>query len=246
VNRIAAARLRSKGLAGWPSLGAVYEPGKNKLVERWRGYVAKYLSDAPEDFILAWINEESGGNPKDRTALDERGIMQVMPSEATDMGMSPVDFDFLLLGDGDPGYDPDRHFQISTKLVRYKQRVADAYLKKFGVDFSGQDYWTFVKLVHGLPSIAHDGMAAFVAANGHEPASFDDFANWIRFTNWTTGGRSPDNVSHIIQNAQDAGAWAGGSDTDLMPWIVGLGLLGTAYLVWDSRKPRRNPRRRRR
>lgn len=182
-----------------------YTPKKQPLVERWRLYAQRYLPNAPTEFILAWIQHESDGKMNTRTSLDERGILQIHPSEAKGMRLPTADFNFLLTGT-----DMDRHFRIGAAFVRYKQRQADQQLARNATYFSGHDYWTYVKLGHGLPIIQSKGLADFRAANGRSPTSFAEFATWLRQTGWSYKSWSASRISQIVANAEAIGNWAGG------------------------------------
>lgn len=201
-----------------------YQPKRYPKVERWRPYVRRYLSGVPEDFVLAWIYHESGGRPGVRTSLDERGVLQIHPSEAQGMGLSTADFDFLLKGEKDTGYSADEHFRVSAKLVRYKEKSAKRYMTDLGMTFSGRDFWTLVKLAHGLPAIIVQGGKAFLAAHDRPPGRFTEFAAWLRFSKWTYKGWGTSRIDTILRNAENAGRWA--------PENLGLGLLVVGAGLW--------------
>ena len=197
-----------------------YAPGKFPLVERWRPFVRRHLPGVPEDFVLAWIHHESGGRMGVRTSLDERGILQIHPGEAEGMGLSDVEW-AQLLKDG----DADEHMRISAKLVRHKEAVTRRLMASLGIRFTGRDFWTLVKLSHGLPAIISQGGKAFVGAHGRPPRSFGEFAAWLRRTRWSYKGWGPDRIDTILKNAENAGRWV----------KEGVGILGialTGFGIW--------------
>jgi hypothetical protein len=196
-------------------------------VERWRPFALKYLPSVPVDFILAWIKRESGGRITKPTSLNERGILQVHPDEATDMGLSSAEFNQLLVMEDSPSYNAAEHFRISAKLVFYKQKVAETYAKRYGLNWTGSSFWTYVKLIHGLPAIASKGMAAFVDALKRPPVSFAEFATWLRAKRWAYAGWDADRVSKILANAEDTGKWATGAGAGVGTLVL-LGL----FIAW--------------
>jgi len=225
---------------------AAYEPGKVSQVERWRPFVRKYLPHAPEDFILAWIQHESNGNPRRRTTdLDERGILQIHPEEAASMGLTAAEWAYLLKGPGDSNYSADTHFRLSTRLIHHREETVQRYMRVRGFQFTGEDYWTAVKLVHGLPAILDQGAKAFIAANSYAPSTFAALAGWLRDTSWSyrnAEGKtwSAARVSEILSNAESAGRWARSTPTRTPgagPLIgvaaLMIGLVGVLALWYD-------------
>lgn len=210
----------------------MYTPKAEPRVERWRSYVIRYLPHIPPDFILAWIDKESDGRADIApTSLDERGLMQIHPSEAQGMGLSSSEWSYLKTKESDASFSMDKHFEIMARFVKYKEKGAKQTLSQLGVNWSGGDLWTFVKLMHGLPIIATQGIPAYKNAHGGSPPpTFSAFAQWALTSGLevTSGGKSWDaaRVKTIINNALDAGKYAYGGLS-----IITLLALG-GFVVW--------------
>jgi hypothetical protein len=195
-------------------------------VERWRPAVVKYAADWPTDYLLAWIARESGGGASHggwHTSLDERGVLQVHPATAKDLGFTAEEWSYLSLFPGEEGFELDKHFRISAKVLPYYRRLADQRLAANGVSWSGRDYYTFAKLLHGLPVIARDGLKAFAAAAGRAPSSWAEWAGWLRSTGWSYGAWNAGRISEILTNAESVGGFA--------PVSSGGGVLALAVLA---------------
>ena len=202
------------------------------LTARWRSFADRYSTPGGSDFVLAWINLESGGDPssKGSAAGGEKGIMQVSLDEATDMGMPSDDFNFLSVPETSSSYDPDKHYSISEQLIRFHDTQASNLLAKLGIQFSGTDYWSVVKLLHGLPSIANLGLPAFMKDNGgNPPASFGDFINWANTTGFAAPGFTHDRTMEILNHSANVGSF--GQDSFGFTTLLILG--GAAWFLYE-------------
>jgi hypothetical protein len=179
------------------------------LVERWRPFVKKYTPNIPEDFVLAWIDEESGGGTPGGwyTDYDERGVLQIHPKTRINMKMSDEDWNYINLFTDSPSFDFDKHYAISSKALNYTVRSATSALR--GVNFTGADFWTTVKVMHGLPTIIWIGLGDFKIANKRVPTSWNEFASWLRTAQWTIKPYKPERIGEILDNAEYAGKYAG-------------------------------------
>jgi hypothetical protein len=201
-------------------------------VLRWKPYISKYLAGMPLDFVLAWIQHESGGltfkpnratggkNPL-VTSLDERGITQIHPSERGAIGISDSDWAGMLIPEGQEGFIGwDKWASLAMKHVLYLKSQATNLARKNSLSWVQQDFLALVKLMHGLPSIASKGLPAYTEANGTPPPTWESFASWIRNTGWTIASNwAPSRISTVLGNAESVAQM-------VVPTTVGLGLIG--------------------
>lgn len=200
------------------------------IVERWRPYFARELPDWPGDFVLAWIEMESGGKPNAQSRLDERGLSQISPDARVTIGMSSADWAYLLTPESSSSFDPNRNVALAALSMRYIRKQADRWRAKYGINWSGHDYWASVKLYHGLPVILRDGWGAYVTAHGGSaPPTWADMAGWLRSTGWSYGGFTATRISQILGNAERAARFLPAS---LGQTMIILALVGAVALAW--------------
>lgn len=132
----------------------------NTRVWSYQPLLREHLSTRPllqklgvtEEFLLAWIHHESGGDFANVTTMkgkakgdDERGFFQVMHSEAESLGWSRQRF-------FDTVRSPEDSMRNGLEMVEHRVRGVRALLAKAGFDRVGfRDFWYYVKLMHGLP-----------------------------------------------------------------------------------------------
>lgn len=195
------------------------------MVERWRGLVGAAAPEIPTDFLLAWIKKESGGKVGARSSLDERGLFQIHPSSVSTIGLTPNQW---ALQAGTDETAAKEQIRAGVVHVRQHRTRADGLLKKYGVHWSGSDYWKFVKLGHGLPLAQSKTLELFKAEKNRAPWSWGEFdaagrkyAAQGKYGGWSTV------VPKVLTNANEVGSHAGFSFPyhPLLGVAIGMGVL---------------------
>ena len=161
--------------------------GYPPAVERWRPLVAKLARGLDVDFLLTWIQLESGGNPcATGIANKEAGLFQSYHPADDRHGAT---FEALraacALGQqtaSRPLTDAEQQLQVSSgiALARACLDVASSALKAIGAYWSPRDRYCLAKLVHALPAYVYRFPAAYVSARGKAPVGWGDFRAWVR------------------------------------------------------------------
>jgi hypothetical protein len=171
-----------------PSDAAHGRPGGYPpAVERWRPLVAELARGIDVDFLLTWIQLESGGNPCATGIADkEAGLFQTYHPADDRHGAT---FEALRTACA-PGQqtanrrltDAEQRLQVSSglALARACLDVAQSALKAIGASWSARDRCCLAKLVHALPAYVYRFPAAYVSARGRVPAGWGDFRAWVR------------------------------------------------------------------
>jgi LAS superfamily LD-carboxypeptidase LdcB len=130
------------------------------LLERYRG-------DLPLDFLLGWIQIESGGKNATTTNLDERGFFQVHPDESKDYGFAEHER---------ISRDPDYSIRVGIELVRRKAKRAGQLGFKPGTDLFNHA----IKLLHWVPA-GVNAMLEHMKAHGFAFAdkSWQEFKQYV-------------------------------------------------------------------
>src|ERR1044071_5384075 len=182
------ARARGRQLLGLGDDVTSAIPGVfSAKAEQWRDVLAQMAPDIPTNFLIAWLDEESGGNPCSLGILtigkQEAGIWQTMHPQDDKYGAS---YDQLRLGcNGQTLVDPsavDKTAQMAgLNMVRDYMQRTDGLLAQNGVswDRSSADYWKAVKSIHGLPCVLGDLLPRVIAKPGAPPASWNDFRDEV-------------------------------------------------------------------
>jgi hypothetical protein len=160
--------------------------------EAWRPLLTQYAGDIPVDALVAWIDEESGGNPCSLGMIEngvdiECGIFQLMsPDNTNDGGTTCAALRASCAGPASASQargltDDERILQVTSGL-RYVQvqraaaRQALASVRATWPENSG-DFWALVKSRHGAPAVASDLLPAVAAKLGHAPSNWSEFVN---------------------------------------------------------------------
>lgn len=143
------------------------------LVERWRPAVEEQLavlrqSTVPftdpfnllnkgTDFLLKWIEIESGGLPKATGIIRngfhvEAGLGQLYfeTPQSVQFGATSAD----LFDDNEPR-DPGKQISSLVQMALAYSRTADQELKRYSLTWSARDNYRLTKLVHALPALLH-------------------------------------------------------------------------------------------
>jgi len=212
-------------------------------VEAWRSLVSQYNGGMPTDFLLAWLDVESGGNACSTTSLDERGIFQIHPEEA-----KYTNTDFGLLRPACSGgkltrslTDDEKKIQVisGVYLAQHYRERARSILNGVGADWSeaSSDFWKLVKLGHALPAVGSEGLPWVKRTLGRAPTGWDEFVSTFdrmpcsamssalaKFCNSASHDGLKNRISDTIANADKVGS-AGGS-TGILDSLKGPGIPG--------------------
>jgi hypothetical protein len=152
-------------------------------VEAWRPLADAYAADAPADFLLSWIDTESGGNRCNLTTgagFPEVGLFQLDPGNAAVAGVDQSRLQANCAGQVDRGTDADREFAMASgvEYVKALKILAHARLQAVGTDWdeSTPDFWSLVRLQFSAGGGATEkwlGQAA--QALGRGPANWAEF-----------------------------------------------------------------------
>lgn len=148
-----------------PAAPSKFSPAEPPWVRTLVPLLEKHRSEIPLDFLLGWIEVESGGRIGTVTkSLNERGYFQNHPDESKKLGLN---HDRL-------SRDPDYSVQGGIALVRDGAKLAQMLGFKYGSDLS----WAYSKLRHWLPlgvKVIVDDMKR----RGVKPATWGDFRTYV-------------------------------------------------------------------
>ena len=201
------------------------EAGFPPSVEKWRGLVSRYAGDIPVDFLLAWIQRESGGNPCSYTTLRESGIFQLMPPDNTNQGgTTEAALRAACSGSSQSAArqltsdELDEQVKSGIRYVNYLRGKAHGKLVAAGVtwDESNPDFWRIVKLQHAYPAPTAGWLATAAARLGRPPASWAE----MRAAN-------PTARADVLDNAEWVGGFGvGGGAASPLKFMILLGGIG--------------------
>lgn len=164
-------------------------------VEQWRPLAEQFSGDAPPNFLLYWIDGESGGNRCNLTTsagFPEVGLFQLDPGNAK---LAGTDQDTLRAGcsgqtDTD-GTDADRMTAMTTgvEYIKALKALARQRLRAVGADWSESDpgFWAFVRY-------------HFSAGSGAAASALARATNNL--------GRAPTDWTELVANGSPSMHWA--------------------------------------
>jgi hypothetical protein len=146
-------------------------PNGGWLTERWREPIKTYAQWVPIDFLLAWIDVESGGQLDNVSEIGERSLFQIHPDEQSMLNIPDADFQALTTN---AALSLKYGVMEAMKYATYAKRA----LAAAGVEWHGRDFWKMTKLFHGAFSIPSATLQAFKTENHRGPVSWDELQTW--------------------------------------------------------------------
>lgn len=201
-------------------------------VEQWRPLLRRYGAGIPIDFLLAWIQRESGGNPCSYTTLRESGIWQLMPPDNTNTaGTTEAALRAACVGTTQQiaraltSAEADLQVSSGIRYVRAMIAAAKRKLAAAGVTWpeTNSSFWAFVKLQHAYPGPSQGWLTAAKAQLGRAPRDFAELRSTIS------------GYSSVLENAAWVGSFgAGGAGSALGPLLLAGGA-ALLYYLWERR-----------
>lgn len=240
----AARARRRRALQG---LGADPDPSNpifDPAVEQWRSLIAQYAGGIPVNFLLAWVQRESAGNPCSYTSLRESGIFQLMPGQNMQQGgTTEGELRAACSGSSQQATrqltDDELKRQVVSGIqyIQWARQMAHTLLSQAGVtwDESSPSFWAVVKLVFNYPGYIPQWLANATQQLGHPPA------DWNEFTSTINGYQS------VLSNAAWVGSYGSGGGgivdqfSNMSPTTKALivgGITVAAVLLWNRKKRR--------
>jgi hypothetical protein len=192
------------------------------------------------DFLLAWIQKESYGNPCSWTSLREAGIFQLMIGDnqrdggTTEAALraacvaAPSQSLARTLSDA----EANEQVRSGVQYVRAMRDNARRKLAAVGANWpeSSTDFGKMVKFEHVLPGRTATWLAAAKAGLGRAPA------NWKELVPFAPAAGIP---SNWVANADWVGSYWNGSGPGEIPIIPIAVAVGAGVLYYLLRRRRR-------
>lgn len=203
-------------------------------VERWRPLLERYAAGTgiPVNFLLAWIQRESGGNPCSWTTLRESGVFQLMyPDNLVTAGVTEPELRAACVPNTSQAARPltaaEADVQVRSGIQYVRAMVAEARQKlaAAGVAWpeTSSSFWAFVKLQHAYPGPSLGWLTASKAILGRPPASFAELRSTIS------------GYASVLDNAAWVGAYGeGGAGSPLGALLLAGGAV-LLYYLWERR-----------
>jgi hypothetical protein len=125
-------------------------------------------ADVPLAMLLGHVQHESGGNPNDRTKLDERGLFQIHPGTSKEMGY-----------DHNQMFNPN--YSIWAGIDMFK-RMAARLQREYAALFSSRDdfFWHVVRFEFSIGSGAVRQILRAMQADRLQPRSWAQFRGYLQ------------------------------------------------------------------
>jgi hypothetical protein len=214
-------------------------------VEAWRPLITQYANGKSINFLLRWLDVESGGYPCDYTYLGESGIGQLDASNMASVGTNvdeqhptppcpPVSLGCqkapgpCSAGTHSVTYNDLTDDQRMLQLVPWLAYVdlcinrAQTDLAQYGYNWptNTTSFWSMVKMGHVAPARIPVMLAQGLVCNGGVPP-----ADWDSLI---ACGPFPNTPQNWIDNATNVGSYA--TDAKLFGTIIG-GIIPTWFAI---------------
>ena len=227
-------------------------------VEQWRSLLSRHGSDLPTDFLLAWLEKESGGNPCAQGMTDpsrfEAGLFQTMHPSDDRYGATVAQLRAACSGQAQTralsSDEALHHVKSGLNFIRDKKDAARAHFRAAGISFGegSPDFWTGVKQEHALPCVMGGLLPRITAKLGRAPRSWAEIhqtamvmspsemdPGCARFAASGSLRGLRNRLEDTLANAEEIGRFGGGGVVSL---LVKLGLAGAiafaAYKLWTQ------------
>lgn len=225
--------------------------------EQWRPLVARMAGDLPVDFLMAFIDEESGGNVCSLGIPGvEAGLFQTFHPSDDRQGAT-----FSQLRTACSGSSLVRELtsdeaqlqvQVGMNKVRELRERARATLRAVGATWleASTDFWKWVKLGHGLPAMQADLMRQISGSLGRAPRTWDEYKDLvlslpansfpqslIGFSNAASTRGRQNRIADVIANAEQAGQFGGLGSMTTGAALIAVAAAGLVLVyLWRRRK----------
>lgn len=220
-------------------------------VEQYRSLVRRFGSDLPEDFVMASIDEESGGNPCSLGIPGvEAGIMQTYHPSDDRFGATFSQLREMCSGSTQirpmTPAEAELQVRVATNAIRAFRDAARSRLAAVGANWpeSSTDFWNFVKLTHGLPAMQTDLLRQIASSLGRAPSSWNEYKSIVlsmspsQFPASLRGFAAAPSVrglqnriADVLLNAENAGKFGGGISLGMGLVLIGGAALLLTYLI---------------
>lgn len=231
--------------------------------EQWRPLLARMAPDLPVDFLLGWIDEESGGNICSLGIPGvEAGLFQTFHPSDDKFGAS-----FSQLRPACSGQSLTRPLttdeqvlqaQVGINKVSFMRDRARQTLAAVGAVWleASTDFWNWVKLGHGLPAMQADLMQQITRELGRAPRTWNEFKDLVLsrpadnfppsllpFSNSPSVRGRQNRIADVLANAEEAGQFGGVAGLSMTTGVALLAFAGAAGVLVYLWKRRRGARR---
>lgn len=192
-----------------------------RSVEVWRSLVEDLAGELPTEFLLKYIEVESGGNPCALGIANvEAGLFQTYHPDDDRYGLT-----FTECRTGCSGAklvrslsDAEKRARVAAGIAMVRAHLARARKQVEASELpwteDTSDFWSLVKIQHGLPAVPSAFLPAFVRAIGRAPDSWDEWRAWVESLSADEVGAINsavkrfygDPLTRVFNNAEKTGA----------------------------------------
>lgn len=222
-------------------------------VEQWRSLLSRHGSDLSTDFLLAWIEKESGGNPCAQGIPGvEAGLFQTFHPADDRYGATFAQLRAACSGGSQTrALSSDEtmfHVKSGLNFIRDKKAAARAHFAAAGIRFSegSPDFWTGVKQEHALPCVMAGLLPRITGVLGRPPSSWGEIhqtAMAMQPSDMDPGCAGfaasgslrglQNRLEDTLANAEEIGRYGGNSVQSLLLKLgLAAGLAFAAYKLW--------------